>query len=282
MLSLGKNKREKDCWVSPFIPFPGNPTLNPTPRMFLLHIPLILCPFLIFKDSFSKDSLSEAISEASDIFTGRSVIMCFENKLLSCPQGRDLVMPGSSGRGGGADLCFWPRVKLSGSKDRLWLSWVKGHGLWGHLVLDIHWEWDRCAVGTLLERSGVFHTQLWHYFGFPVFACLFSNLSGQISATSHFKFCLEDFVQWSHDKNSVVYNHFYSLIPNLCVSLWHAGSPSRVSRAGWRVSGPQWPPLSLPGARLLSLLLPCGLVVVVSKPCYTVPPPRSVRVDFYW
>lgn len=63
------------------------------------------------------------------------------------------------------------------------------------LVLDTHWERDECAGGTLLERSDVFHMQLWHYFGFTVFALLCSNLSGQVSATSHFKFCLEDFIQ---------------------------------------------------------------------------------------
>ena len=96
MLSLGKNKREKESWVFPFPPFPG----NPAPRMFLPYIPLIRCPFLIFKDSFSKDLLSEAIAEASDSFTGRSVIMCFGNKLCCVvPPGRDLVMPGSSREG---------------------------------------------------------------------------------------------------------------------------------------------------------------------------------------
>lgn len=101
MLSLGKNKREKESWVFPFIPFPG----NPTPRMFLPYVPLILCPFLTFKDSFSKDSLSEAIAEASDSFTGRSVIMCFENKLCCVmPPGRDLVTP--EAEGGGAGLTF--------------------------------------------------------------------------------------------------------------------------------------------------------------------------------
>lgn len=69
------------------------------------------------------------------------------------------------------------------------------------LVLDTHWDWDECAVGTLLERSGIFHTQLWHCFGFTGFAFLFSNLSGQVSATSHLKFCLEGRF---HDKNSGV------------------------------------------------------------------------------
>ena len=88
--------------------------------MFLPYIPLILCPFLTFKDSFSKDSLSEAIAEASYSFTGRSVLMCFENKLCCVmPPGRDLVTPEAEGGGAGLTFASDPKVWEEGQVGSL-------------------------------------------------------------------------------------------------------------------------------------------------------------------
>lgn len=187
---------ERTLGFPPFSPSQVPPWQHSFPRSFLSF-------FSDYNDNHSKVLVLRDVTEAFATLAQRSIILCFEKEVCCVvPPRRNLAMMPESLREGRRVSSFasdpgwgWGCPERGAGRtcwgSPQWRSVGPGGQCWSGRSLGLGRTWGP-GLATQ-ESSGFFHMQLWHYFGFSVFAFIFSNLLGQVSTHSYFKFYLEDF-----------------------------------------------------------------------------------------